>query len=34
MVEMLIIVALVASCAFVLHRIGSPYTDEHHPRHA
>jgi flagellar biogenesis protein FliO len=34
MVEMLIIIAIVALCAFVLHRIGSPYAGENHPRHA
>jgi hypothetical protein len=34
MVGILIIIAIVASCAFALHRIGSPYTEETHPRHA
>jgi len=34
MVGILIIVGIVALCAFVLHRIGSPYADDTTPRHA
>lgn len=34
MVEILIIIAICALCAFVLHRIGSPYAGDIHSRHA
>jgi hypothetical protein len=34
MAAILIIVGIVALCAFALHRIGSPYADETTPRHA
>ena len=34
MVDIFIIIAIVALCAFVLHRIESPDADETHPRHA
>jgi len=33
MVDVLIILVIVALCAFALHRIGSPYEDPTHPRH-
>jgi hypothetical protein len=33
MVEILIIVGIVALCAFALHRVGSPYEDKTTPRH-
>lgn len=34
MVEVLIVLAIVALCAFALHRIGSPYADKTNPRHS
>jgi hypothetical protein len=33
MIGVLVILVLVALCAFAIHRIGSPYADETHPRH-